>query len=73
MGEDRDNIVGVLLAKDLLRLISVVTTNFDINEFMRPTVFVPESNASMFCCGSSATRAFTWRSSWTSTAASRAW
>jgi hemolysin (HlyC) family protein len=41
---DRDDIVGILLAKDLLRLsISDARERFDIREYMRPAVFVPES------------------------------
>jgi magnesium and cobalt transporter len=44
MDEDREKIVGVLLAKDLLRLaVQDQATTFDIKEFMRPAVFVPES------------------------------
>src|SRR5688572_7494593 len=44
MDEDRDDIVGILLAKDLLRLFAQgVPERFDIREFMRPAVFVPES------------------------------
>src|ERR1700722_8200348 len=44
MDEDRDDIVGILLAKDLLRLYSSdVRERFDIREYMRPVVFVPES------------------------------
>jgi len=44
MDEDREKIVGILLAKDLLRLaVANEDTPFDIKEFMRPTVFVPES------------------------------
>ena len=44
MDSDRDDIVGILLAKDLLRLsISNVRERFDIREYMRPAVFVPES------------------------------
>jgi magnesium and cobalt transporter len=44
MDEDRDDIVGILLAKDLLRLCSgEARERFDIREFMRPAVFVPES------------------------------
>jgi len=41
---DRDDIVGILLAKDLLRFaISDSHERFDIREYMRPAVFVPES------------------------------
>lgn len=44
MDEDRDDIVGILLAKDLLRLCAAEQRErFDIREFMRPAVFVPES------------------------------
>ena len=44
MDEDRDDIVGILLAKDLLRLTSApVVERFEIREYMRPAVFVPES------------------------------
>ncbi len=38
---DRDDIVGILLAKDLLRLCEAgEQERFDIREFMRPAVFV---------------------------------
>ena len=44
MDEDREKIVGVLLAKDLLRLAAQDDgSQFDIKEFMRQPVFVPES------------------------------
>jgi magnesium and cobalt transporter len=44
MDEDRDDIVGILLAKDLLRLYAAEQRErFDIREYMRPAVFVPES------------------------------
>jgi magnesium and cobalt transporter len=48
MDENREKIVGILLAKDLLRLAAHDSdlkdgVHFDIKEFMRPTVFVPES------------------------------
>jgi magnesium and cobalt transporter len=44
MDEDREKIVGILLAKDLLRLAAQEGgVHFDIKEFMRPAVFVPES------------------------------
>lgn len=44
MDEDREKIVGILLAKDLLRLAAATAdAHFDIKEFMRPAVFVPES------------------------------
>jgi magnesium and cobalt transporter len=45
MDEDRDDIVGILLAKDLLRIFAQDAREqmFDIREYMRPAVFVPES------------------------------
>jgi magnesium and cobalt transporter len=44
MDEDREKVIGVLLAKDLLRLqLATDEAPFDIKEFMRPPVFVPES------------------------------
>ncbi|MGE0581407.1 MAG: HlyC/CorC family transporter [Steroidobacteraceae bacterium] len=44
MDDDRDDIVGILLAKDLLRVFAEGgTERFDIRECMRPAVFVPEA------------------------------
>jgi magnesium and cobalt transporter len=43
IGEDRDQILGILLAKDLLRLQVDDGESFDMREYMRPVVFVPES------------------------------
>jgi len=43
IGEDRDEILGILLAKDLLRLQVTEEESFEIREYMRPVVFVPES------------------------------
>jgi magnesium and cobalt transporter len=44
MDADRDDIVGILLAKDLLRHFADDSRpSFDIREYMRPAVFVPES------------------------------
>jgi magnesium and cobalt transporter len=43
IGEDRDQILGILLAKDLLRLQAAGEEPFEIREYMRPVVFVPES------------------------------
>lgn len=43
IGEDRDEVVGILLAKDVLRHIREQTGEFDIRELIRPAVFVPES------------------------------
>ena len=38
---DRDKVVGVLLAKDLLRIHT--EKNFDLRDWLRPVVFIPES------------------------------
>ncbi len=38
---NRDNVIGLLLAKDLLRLQS--GTRFNLRDWLRPTVFIPES------------------------------
>jgi magnesium and cobalt transporter len=44
IGEDRDQVVGILLAKDLLRHYAENRDgDFDIREVVRPAVFVPES------------------------------
>jgi magnesium and cobalt transporter len=44
VGEDRDEVVGILLAKDLLRYFGQDGgTQFDIRECLRPAVFIPES------------------------------
>lgn len=43
IGADRDEVVGILLAKDLLRHFREHAGNFRINELIRPAVFVPES------------------------------
>jgi magnesium and cobalt transporter len=43
IGEDRDQILGILLAKDLLRLQAAGDETFEIREYMRPVAFVPES------------------------------
>src|SRR5215469_5619168 len=43
MDEDKDDIVGILLAKDLLRIPVSAGERFDIREYMRPAVFVPEA------------------------------
>lgn len=44
IGDSRDEVVGILLAKDLLRFTSNTTgAQFDIARWLRPAVFVPES------------------------------
>ncbi len=39
--ENRDNVIGILLAKDLLRFYA--EEQFDVRDMLRPAVFVPES------------------------------
>ena len=48
IGENKDEVVGILLAKDLLRLAlrnndDTVSAEFDAREVVRPAVFIPES------------------------------
>lgn len=44
IGDDRDEIVGILLAKDLLRYCSEDSRkNFELKDILRSPVFVPES------------------------------
>jgi magnesium and cobalt transporter len=42
--DDRDDVIGILLAKDLLAsVISSGDFNFNLRELLRPAVFIPES------------------------------
>ncbi|PKM45717.1 MAG: magnesium/cobalt efflux protein [Gammaproteobacteria bacterium HGW-Gammaproteobacteria-1] len=43
IGESRDEVLGILLAKDLLPFVARGGDGFDIREVLRPAVFVPES------------------------------
>ncbi|MBH98189.1 MAG: magnesium/cobalt efflux protein [Rhodospirillaceae bacterium] len=45
IGEDRDQVIGILLAKDFLKHVveSHVDEVFDIEKLLRPAVFIPES------------------------------
>jgi magnesium and cobalt transporter len=44
VGEDRDEVAGILLAKDLLRYFADGGEGqFDIRECLRPAIFIPES------------------------------
>ena len=43
IGSDRDEVIGILLAKDLLRHFREHDTEFKIDELIRPVVFIPES------------------------------
>jgi len=42
-GEDRDEVLGILLAKDLLRLQRDNTTSIDLRSVLRPASLIPES------------------------------
>ncbi len=41
IGENRDDVVGILLAKDLLRYFA--GKEFDLRDTLRPAIFIPES------------------------------
>ena len=41
--ESKDNIIGILYAKDLLKKMNTTTGNFHIKELLRPVFFIPET------------------------------
>jgi magnesium and cobalt transporter len=41
--DDKDDVVGILLAKDLLQLSVEDTAKFEFNDYIRPASFIPES------------------------------
>ncbi len=43
IGEDRDEVAGILLAKDLLRHYAEDSGTFDLKALLRPAVVIPES------------------------------
>ncbi|MBW7930950.1 MAG: CBS domain-containing protein [Gammaproteobacteria bacterium] len=44
IGEDRDEVVGMLLAKDLLRyFVETPGQDFDLRHFIRPAIIIPET------------------------------
>ena len=44
IGEDRDEVVGVLLAKDILHyFVETPDQEFDLRKFIRPAIVIPES------------------------------
>jgi magnesium and cobalt transporter len=43
IGDDRDEVVGIVLAKDLLKHFVAEREQFDLTRFLRPAVFIPES------------------------------
>jgi len=43
IGDDRDEVVGIVLAKDLLKHFVAEKQPFDLQTFLRPATFIPES------------------------------
>jgi magnesium and cobalt transporter len=43
IGDDRDEVVGIVLAKDVLKHFVSGKESFDLQGFLRPAVFIPES------------------------------
>lgn len=43
IGENRDEVLGILLAKDLLSFVASGGEGFNIREVLRPALFIPES------------------------------
>jgi magnesium and cobalt transporter len=43
IGDDKDEVVGIVLAKDLLKHFIANEVPFDLQTFLRPAVFIPES------------------------------
>jgi len=43
IGESKDDVVGILLAKDLLPLVLDSEARFNLKDALRPAIFVPES------------------------------
>jgi magnesium and cobalt transporter len=43
IGEDRDEVLGILLAKDILRHVNEIPTGLKIDNLIREAVFIPES------------------------------
>ena len=41
--DDKDDVVGILLAKDLLQPSLSADSDFEINDYIRPATFIPES------------------------------
>ncbi|NLO80138.1 MAG: CBS domain-containing protein [Xanthomonadaceae bacterium] len=43
VGENRDDVLGILIAKDLLRYFGKEPVEFNMRELLRPALFIPES------------------------------
>ena len=69
--ESIDNIIGLLYAKDMLRLDR--ENIHSIRSLLRQAYFVPKPRRSMSCCGRCRRGVSTWRSSWMNTAAWPGW
>ena len=41
--KSKDNVIGILLAKDMLRYYAEGEENFNVREMLRPAIFIPES------------------------------
>jgi CBS domain containing-hemolysin-like protein len=71
--DNLDNIVGLVVVKDLIQRADELDGSRLVSEIMRPASFVPETKRVMDLFGNSRNAAFSWPSSSTSTAAPRAW
>ena len=70
IGEDRDEVVGILLAKDVLRFsVESPGETLDLTGFLRPATFIPESKRLDTLLQEFAVAAITWPLLWMSTAA----
>ncbi|HLF09976.1 MAG TPA: transporter associated domain-containing protein [Gammaproteobacteria bacterium] len=43
IGDDRDEVVGIVLAKDVLKQVATEGNSLEIESLLRPAVFIPES------------------------------
>lgn len=43
IGDNRDEVIGILLAKDLLQFTTQANEQFNLHDITRPAVFIPES------------------------------
>jgi magnesium and cobalt transporter len=66
IGESRDDVIGILLAKDLLRYFA--GQEYNVREMLRPAVFIPESKRLNVLLKDFRETAATWRSSSTNMA-----
>lgn len=41
--KNKDNVIGILLAKDMLRYYAEGEENFNVREMLRPAIFIPEA------------------------------